>query len=180
MFYSSYTNFIFLTASLKEQNKTHKVIFSKTKKSLAIGRINGESNDRVIVEDAIIINEDSPKITNLKVKFTESNQAVTYTFYVHNIGEKNSYLKNIIYTNVKEKNNYKYCTNNLKETIACEEVTIETVIDNLRTTGSKTNINDVVLEKNNYIPITISITNKENSYPVNVTVGDIYFNFNDK
>lgn len=174
---------ILLSSSIKEQDKSFKIILSKSQSSLAVGKINGSASKGATSGTAIIVNETNPKITNLTASFTNTNQSVTYTLYVHNSGEKNAYLKNIIYTNVEEANDPKYCYTKNKELLDCNNILVETQIEDLKVNGSTPNINNVILEIGSYSKINITITNNSGETApstINVAIGDIYFLYEDK
>lgn len=157
------------------------MILSKTKTSLAIGKIKGNSKNGAISGTAIIVNENNPKITNLTATFTQEKQQVSYTLYIHNSGAKAAYLENIIYENVEGKNNTKYCYNEKKEILSCDNIFVETDINDLKVNGSTANIHDVILEAGKYFEITITIHNNENTQgELNVILGNICFVYDDK
>ena len=147
------------TATVTPSEETFKVVFSDSKNEITTNDITPvKSAETINATKAKINNASDPTISNLSAVFTEPGQEVSYTFYVHNVGQYNAFLKSIIYGNSSEGTSPKVCkaitseggaTNELVQS-ACEGVTLETKVgQDITTTGSLTNITGKQLSKNN-------------------------------
>ena len=84
----------------------------------------------LVAGNATINNSGSnPQISGLTATFTEPGQSATYTFYVHNIGEYDAFLKSITYNNAAGGSTFRTCTAGSGTTdslvqAACDDITV--------------------------------------------------------
>ena len=110
-----------------------------------------------------IDNSSDPKITGLHATFTEPGQKATYTFSAKNIGEYESFLKSITFSNVTGGSTTKVCTPGTGTTAAlvtaaCEDITLSIKVGNEAVaTGSVASISNhsLAVEANDPIVVTI-------------------------
>ena len=88
----------------------------------------------LVAGNATINNSGSnPQISGLTATFTEPGQSATYTFYVHNIGEYDAFLKSITYNNATSGDTFKVCTAGEETTdslvqAACDDITVSVTV----------------------------------------------------
>ena len=98
------------SANVKPSSTDFNIKFSSSDSSVVTNQI-APTVSGTTGENATIDNSGSiSKISGLKANFTAPGQSVTYTFYVHNIGEYTAYLKNITFQNATGKSAPKVCT----------------------------------------------------------------------
>lgn len=183
--YASFSNTLVtkIPTSLQEESSTIKIVFSSSPSSLAIGSIRGVATSDATAGVAKIINKEIPSISNLTANFTKPGQSVTYTFYVHNSGTQEAYLKNIYYSNVSGENSSRVCTTvdskkTSKELIsaACENISLKVEIAEINTLGTLTSITGHTLPMGDYETVKITIDYPEDS---NQTQGEFKVEFGD-
>lgn len=168
----------------QEESSTIKIVFSSSSSSLAIGSIRGVATPGATAGVAKIVNKEIPSITELTANFTEPGQNVTYTFYVHNSGTSEAYLKNIYYSNVEEENSSRICTTTDTKKIskefvsaACEDITLKIDIEDTTAIGTQNNITGHALPMGDYETVKITIEYADNDNQIDgefkVQFGDI-------
>lgn len=177
-----------LTTNNKD-NLSFKVVFSTSNKSEKIEPVEPKIEPRsstATAEDAIIINGNNPKITNLRVNFTEPDQRARYTFYIYNAGEYMAYLNNIIYSNVANLNKQKVCVtrdgvSNESVNKACDNIEISIKIGDLHTKKSLYGLSGRYLKPRTAQMIEVTIDYLKNDDMVKedfeVIFGDIYLQY---
>ena len=183
--FAAFSNTLVISSSADVQPNpsAFKVVFSSSSSSLAIGSINGVATSGATAGTATIVNNDTPSITNLTAGFTSPGQIVTYTFYVHNSGEYEAFLKNISYANVTGENSSRICTATSQETTdslvsaACEDISLTIDVGDTNATGTLTSISNHALAKGDYEKVVITIAYADNGNRAdgdfNVQFGDI-------
>lgn len=175
-------------ATVTPNSDTFKVVFSSSDTALATENITGVPGNGATGGEAKITNGSTPTITNLTATFTEPGQSVTYTFYAHNSGQYEAFLKSITYANATNSSTPRECTiidpDNTTETLvsaACEDISLNIEIgegDNKVTAnGSVNTITNHNLATGDYETIIITIDYADNNHRAdgdfNVTFGDI-------
>lgn len=98
------------SANITTSSTDFSVKFSSNATSLAtsavVPTVSGATGDNATIDNSGA----TPKITGLKANFTAPNQSVTYTFYAHNVGEYEAFLKSITFEKVTGSNETKVCT----------------------------------------------------------------------
>lgn len=178
------------TVTATEEN--FKVVFSDSNDEVSTNDVIPVKNKETITAtNAKINNAGDPTISNLSAVFTEPGQEVSYTFYVHNIGQYNAFLKSIIYQNATDGNSPKICkaitqengaTNELVQS-ACEGITLETKVGtDITTTGGLTDITGKRIERNDKESVTVTIKYAENAERADgdfaISFGDITLDYN--
>lgn len=178
------------TVTATEEN--FKVVFSDNQDSVTTNDVvPSKTPESITATNAKINNAGDPTISGLSAVFTEPGQEVSYTFYVHNTGQYNAFLKSIIYQNSTDGTSPKVCkavtaengaTNELVQS-ACEGISLETKVGNdVTTTGSQTDITGKQLSKNESETVTVTIkyaTNAERADgDFTISFGDITLDYN--
>ena len=126
----------------------------------------------------------TPKITGLKANFSAPGQSATYTFYVHNTGQYQAFLKSITFENATGGNSPKVCTkvdatatDNLISA-ACEDINVNITVGSQNATGSMSGItNHSLAAKTGTEAVTVTISYASNGDRAdgdfNVSFGDI-------
>lgn len=125
------------------------------------------SSDEVLVKNATINNDGNPTIEGLHATFTKPGQYATYSFYVHNGGYYDAYLKSVTYENIAGTNELKKCiptseVNSELLTEACKAINVEIKVGNETYTGPNGTVIDHKLSKNEYEPVVVTIKYDEN------------------
>ena len=99
-------------ATVNPTGETFSVNFSSSASAVETDLVIPTKNPTSLVAGNATINNagSNPQISGLTATFTEPGQDVTYTFYVHNIGEYNAFLKSITYNNVAGGSTFRTCT----------------------------------------------------------------------
>ena len=118
------------------------VKFSSSESSVVTNQVtptvSGATGDKATIDNS----GTSPKITGLKAHFTAPGQSVIYTFYVHNTGDYEAFLKAVTFESVSGNSASKVCTKTDSSatdslvTAACNSISITTQIGS--TTYDKT------------------------------------------
>ncbi len=129
-------------------------------------------------------------VSNINAAFSKPNQSVIYTFYIHNIGEYDAYLKSVNISNVSEKNTWKSCaastTDSTKATdslvqAACTGIDLSIKINDVNYAVNEGNLAGVKLAKGDVATAVLTISYVEGSSladgPFNVTFGDLSLEF---
>ena len=129
-------------------------------------------------------------ISGIEANFTNSGQEVNYTFYVHNAGAYDAYLKSINISNASSGNSWKQCstatTDDTKATdtlvqSACNGIEMLLEVDGKTYDVNEGDLSGILLEKGGVVPINLIIRYKEGSQladgPFNVSFGTISFNY---
>lgn len=130
------------------------------------------------------------EISDIGAIFSNSNQSVIYTFYIHNIGAYDAYLKSVNISNVSEKNTWKSCaastTDSTKATdslvqAACTGIDLSIKINDVNYAVNEGNLAGVKLAKGDVATAILTISYAEGSSladgPFNVTFGDLSLEF---
>ena len=119
------------SASVNPSASTFNVDFSSSSSSVTTTAVTPTKNPTSLVAGDATINNSgsSPEISGLTATFTEPGQDVTYTFYVHNVGEYIAYLKSITYGNAAGGSTFRKCTAGSGTTdslvqAACDDITV--------------------------------------------------------
>lgn len=169
------------SANIKPSSEGFKVQFSSSETAVDTNSVFGQSSTGAVAGAATI---DGTEISNLSATFTGPGQSVTYTFYAHNTGEYEAYLKTINFENVANQNVSKKCT--AKDEIntsaslvtsACADITVTIKVGDIETTASIDNINNHNLQKNTSEKVIVTILYENNNNNAdgdfNVEFGDI-------
>ena len=151
--------------SVNPTGETFKVNFSSSPLAVETDLVIPTKNpSNLVAENATINNAGSnPEITNLTATFTEPGQSVTYTFYVHNVGEFDAFLKSITYNNANGSDSFRVCTASENTTAslveaACDDILVfVTVGDTGPVTTTKSNITNHRLVKGTHETVTVKI-----------------------
>ena len=99
------------SANVTPNSDTFKVVFSSNGTILTTEAVIGDvTGTGASATNATINNDTNPTISGLAANFTEPGQKVVYTFYAHNSGEYDAFLKSVTYANVTGKSESKVCT----------------------------------------------------------------------
>ena len=136
------------SASVSPTGSTFNVDFSSSDSAVETNLVTPVKDpDSITAGNATINNAGSnPEISGLTATFTEPGQDVTYTFYVHNIGEYDAFLKSITYNNTTDGSTFRTCTANGGTTdslvqAACDDITVSVKVgSDAEVTTTKPNI----------------------------------------
>ena len=136
------------SASVSPTGSTFNVDFSSSDSAVETNLVTPVKDpDSITAGNATINNAGSnPEIRGLTATFTEPGQDVTYTFYVHNIGEYDAFLKSITYNNAASGSTFRKCTagggttDSLVQN-ACDDITVSVKVgSDAEVTTTKPNI----------------------------------------
>lgn len=127
--------------------------------------IRGVASGGAIAEDVKIVGEKGNSLANVKVSFSEPGGKVTYTFYAHNEGRHDAFLRTITFENVMGENFPRVCkavnpktTNSALVSRACEDISLTIDVGGtIKTMGSIDNITKHSLPVNSKEPVVITI-----------------------
>lgn len=151
------------SANVTPNSDTFKVVFSSNDTTLTTEAVNGNVTGTGASATAATINNDTnPTISGLAATFTEPGQKVVYTFYAHNSGEYEAFLKSVTYANVTGKSESRVCTPGRDTTAAlvtnaCDDISVKVNVGTTNTTASKANITGHSLAKTDFEPVTVTI-----------------------
>ena len=151
------------SANVTPNSDTFKVVFSSNGTTLTEGKVTGVASSGATASDATINNAlANPTISGLSATFTEPGQNVVYTFYAHNNGEYDAYLKSVTYENVVNEAKTKICTAESGTTealvaTACDAISVKVNVGSTNTTASKANITGHSLLKKAFEEVTVTI-----------------------
>ncbi len=151
------------SANVKPNSDTFKVVFSSNGTSLTTEAVNGAVTGTGASATAATINNDTnPTISGLAATFTEPGQKVVYTFYAHNSGEYEAFLKSVTYANVSGNSKPKVCTAGSGTTEdlvtnACDDISVKVNVGTTNTTASTADITGHNLLKSAFEQITVTI-----------------------
>lgn len=120
------------------------------------------SSGKMHAEKAVIINAESPIISNLIVNFTNPGQVAKYNFYIYNSGEYMAYLNSIYYDKIGRTNLSKICipkSGRSNETVnkVCEHIKISIKVGDLSTSETLYHISDRPLRPRTAQPVEVVI-----------------------
>lgn len=164
-------------SSVRPDETAFNVSFSSSETTFAEDEIVGVVSDSALMTatNAVIDNSNykNPVIRNLSAKFTGPGQTVSYTFYSHNRGNYDAYLKSISFQNIDGKTENKVCapissstegenvaTDSLVQA-ACEDISIKVDIVGEKSqtaTDSVLLIKDHILARDSSEKIVITMT----------------------
>ncbi len=179
----SSTLLITSTATVKPDSSSFGVkLYAGTSTTDTSTTVTGSTNTSATVGTATI-NEDRNTITGVSAGFTAPGQSVVYTFYAHNIGEYEAYLRSILYDNVSGQSVPKVCSATSSDTTtslvedACEYITLTVNIGSASTTDSLSSISGHKLDKSAYEAVYVTISYASNGARAdgefNVSFGDV-------
>lgn len=150
-------------ANVTPNADTFKVVFSSNGTTLTEENVTGVATGDASATAATINNSAAnPTITGLSATFTEPGQSVTYTFYAHNKGEYDAYLKSVTYANVTDETSSKVCTPGSDTTAslvtnACDDISVKVNVGSTNTTASTADITGHSLLKTAFETVTVTI-----------------------
>ena len=125
------------SATVSPNEEDFRIVVSGSDSDSAIYVISPETIGGAVAEDITVTNTNSGSSASLNVGFSKPGQSVTYQFYVHNVGEYDAFLKNIIFKNVLESSSKKLCNvvDGSEATVelvnkACEDIEISVDLQN--------------------------------------------------
>lgn len=154
------------SANVTPNSDTFKVVFSSNDTTLTTEAVNGNVTGTGASATAATINNDTnPTISGLAATFTEPGQKVVYTFYAHNSGEYEAFLKSVTYANVKDAASSKVCTPGRDTTAAlvtsaCDAISVKVNVGTTSTTSTTSSTADITnhkLAKAAFEPVTVTI-----------------------
>lgn len=151
------------SANVTPNSDTFKVVFSSNDTTLTTEAVNGNVTGTGASATAATINNDTnPTISGLAATFTEPGQKVVYTFYAHNSGEYEAFLKSVTYANVTGKSESRECTPGRDTTAAlvtnaCDDISVKVNVGTTNTTASTADITKHKLAKKAFEPVTVTI-----------------------
>lgn len=167
-------------AHINPSSDSFKVQFSSSDTGVITSSVSGESSTGATAGTATI---NGTTISNLTASFTGLGQSVTYTFYVHNTGEYEAYLKTITFENVTNNNAAKVCTAKDEENsnsslinAACEDISVTIKVKDTETSTSIENITGHSLPKKSSEMVTVIVSYENNN---NKADGDFKVAFGD-
>lgn len=163
------------SAEVTPSSDTFKVYFSSSDEGVVtekIGAVDAGTVAGATGDEATITNEASDgtnKIEGLNAKFTKPGQKVTYSFYVHNIGEYPAYLKSLSVTSaptVCQKTADSEASADLVSG-ACAGISMSVKLNETEYTTSTTAFTtNRVLAVNGMIPVVVTIDYASTASPV--------------
>lgn len=152
------------SAHVTPNSDTFKVVFSSNGTTLTSETVNGDVTGSGASATAATINNSAanPTITGLAATFTEPGQKVVYTFYAHNSGEYDAFLKSVTYANVTDESTSRVCTAGVGTTealvtSACDDISVKVNVGTTNTTASTADITGHSLLKGAFEEITVTI-----------------------
>ena len=151
------------SANVTPNSDTFKVVFSSNGTILTTEAVIGDvTGTGASATNATINNDTNPTISGLAANFTEPGQKVVYTFYAHNSGEYDAFLKSVTYANVTGKSESKVCTagSGTTETLvtnACDDISVKVNVGTTNTTASTADITGHSLLKGAFEQVTVTI-----------------------
>lgn len=151
------------SANVTPNSDTFKVVFSSNGTTLTTEAVSGDvTGTGASATNAAINNDTNPTISGLAATFTEPGQKVVYTFYAHNNGEYDAFLKSVTYANVTGKSESKVCTAGIgtTETLvthACDDISVKVNVGTTNTTASTADITGHSLLKGAFEQVTVTI-----------------------
>lgn len=152
------------SANVTPNSDTFKVVFSSNGTALTTEKVSGDVTGTGASATKATINNDAanPTITGLSATFTEPGQKVVYTFYAHNNGEYDAFLKSVTYANVTGESSSKVCTagngtTGALVTSACDDISVKVNVGTTQTTGSTAAITGHSLSKGAFEQVTVTI-----------------------
>lgn len=180
-------------AVVNPENTTLDILFSSSSTSQLEDNVTPSTSDiKVIGTPAVIVNDGAyPTISNLHATFTDKNQTVTYSFYVHNNSAYVGYLRGVTYSNATGASTYKRCiageettestVNNSDGGAACDDISMTISINNNAYASTNTAISSTPIAIDEYQPIVVTITySGTHDLPdgdFDVSFGDITLNY---
>ena len=151
------------SANVTPNSDTFKVVFSSNGTTLTTEAVSEDvTGTGASATNAAINNDTNPTISGLAATFTEPGQKVVYTFYAHNNGEYDAFLKSVTYANVTGKSESKVCTAGIgtTETLvtkACDDISVKVNVGTTNTTASTADITGHSLLKGAFEQVTVTI-----------------------
>ncbi len=156
------------------------VKFSNTNLSQTEGKVTGSTtgSEGVTAEEAILT---ETTITNLKAKFTQGGQTVTYKFYVHNAGAMDAYLTGVEFSKPNPTCTLTADGNQDLVDSACEKLKVTINAGGEDYTSTNNAIQGKTLSKDSYAEVTVKIEYQEGASAVDgafdVDFGSITLNY---
>ena len=143
------------SANVTPTGDTFNVDFSSSDSAVETNPVTPVKNPTSLVAGNATINNSgsNPEISGLTATFTEPGQDVTYTFYVHNVGEYEAFLKSITYNNEATSSSFRKCTAGSGTTdalvqAACDDITVSVKVgSDAEVTATNSNITSHSLAK---------------------------------
>lgn len=176
------------SATVTPNEDTFSVVFSSSETGLATNGVTGVTTTGATVGTATIVNDgENPTISGLTAGFTAPGQSVSYTFYLHNDGEYESFLKSIAFANATGASTTKACTIPAESTAtealvnaACGDISLTVTLgegeNTLSVTGSETGLSrSLAKDASEAVTVTIAYAEGNNRADgaFNVAFGDI-------
>lgn len=124
------------SASVSPSSDSFKVVLSDSAISVddvgSVSFISGEATNGAFASDALI---DETVAYDLGASFTKTNQTVTYTFYIHNIGEYDAYLTGITFVAL-DNGSYKKCSSSTTDSTKATESLVQSACSGIKITIS--------------------------------------------
>ena len=153
------------SASVTPSGDTFNVDFSSSNSAVETNPVTPVKNPESLVAGEATINNagSNPEISGLTATFTEPGQSATYTFYVHNIGEYDAFLKSITYNNVASGDAFKVCTAGDDTTdalvqAACDDISVSVTVGSTGpVTATQSNItgHELAIDANETVTVKI-------------------------
>lgn len=148
-------------------------------------------NNETYGDVASISAVDNTTITNLNAKFKLPGDSVSYTFYVHNTGLYDAFLKSITFAAVSGSDKVKVCNYDANNTsadmaeAACASINISVQVgegtNSVTASSTSLNISTHKLEKGKYEKVVVTISYTDHSAVAdgdfNVQFGDIKLHY---
>lgn len=151
------------SANVKPNASTFNIDISSSASSVATSAVTPTKNPTTLTAtSATLDNTSDPTIKGLSATFTEPGQDVTYTFYVHNVGEYIAYLNSITYANATGGNSPIVCTagSGTDATLvanACKGISLTVTVGGVEVTGSKADISSHSLAIDGHETLTVKL-----------------------
>ena len=153
------------SATVNPSGDTFNIDFSSSADEVVDGAVTPTSNPSSVVAGEATINNggSNPEISGLTATFTEPGQSATYTFYVHNIGEYDAFLKSITYNNAASGSTFRTCTAGSSTTdelvqAACDDITVSVKVGSdaeVTTTSSGITGHELAIDANETVVVEI-------------------------
>lgn len=160
------------SATVTPDSSSFNVLFSSSGSSQATNNIVGVGSNGATATNASI---SGTTISGLKANFTAPGQSVTYTFYAHNAGQYDAYLRNVTFGSGKS------CTagtgaNADLVNAACDDINISVSVGgNLYSTDSSIYNHSLTKDKYELVEVTVSYSSNGDvaDGEFNISLGDI-------
>lgn len=121
------------------------------------GSVSG--NEEATAADATL---SANNISGISANLKEPGDTVTYTFYVHNAGKYDAFLKNITFNNVENGTSFKACTAGTNTTAAlvsaaCDDISLSIKVGSADAISGSQTVTNHLLEKGTYETVVLTI-----------------------